>query len=134
MLECDVLALLAEEAAQSDLPEPSSVRFWLWGLFKPEDKVEDEAVTARAIAVTEAGSCSGGECCHRWSGFMCSKVAGVPLLCGMSMALVQLRTPGEVDRGATTLPRRRALASQLVIWVLLRPVCLCNISFSSSVG
>jgi hypothetical protein len=63
--------------------------------------------------VTEAGSCSGGECFHLSRGFMFSN-AGVARL-GMSMASENPRTLGEVDRGALTFPLRRALASQLVI-------------------
>jgi hypothetical protein len=52
----------------------------------------------------------------------------------MSMGDAQPRTWGEVDRGATILPLRRAFASQFVICVLLRPVRLWRASFSSSVG
>jgi len=128
--------LLTDETLQRDLPEPSSVKWRLNGLFSPEDDRLDavEAVTARAIAVTEAGSFSGGEFCHRCRGFICSWDAGVPRLCGISMAWVQVLTPGEVDRGATIFFLRRALASQLAICVLSRPVWFCNIFFSSSLG
>lgn len=93
----------------------------------------DAELTARAMAVTDAGSFSGGECSQRCSGFMCS--SGVLRLWGMSMGFAQLRTPGDVDLWLTAfLFRRRVLASQLVICVLLRPVCLWSISFSSSLG
>ena len=62
--------------------------------------------------------------------------AGVPRRFGISMEPMplddQLPTCGEVDRGGWTLPRRRAFANQLVIWVLLNPVFRCSISFSAS--
>lgn len=68
----DVLKLLAEEAAHKDLLEPSSVKLKLLLCGLPDERVVAEAVTARAMAVTEAGSCSGGETCQRWSGFKSS--------------------------------------------------------------
>ena len=82
--------------------------------------------------LTEAGSFSGGEFFHLSRGFMFSN-AGVALL-GISMVLGQLFTLGEVERGGLILPLRRAFASQLVIWVLFRPVWWIRLSFSSSVG
>jgi hypothetical protein len=95
----------------------------------------DVDLMALAMAVTDAGSFSGGECAQRCSGFMFSKDAGVPRLCGMSMGFAQLRTPGDVDRWLTAfLFLRRVLASQFVICVLLSPVCFWSISFSSSFG
>ena len=51
-----------------------------YGLFRPEadDVWEYEADTARAMAVTEAGSFSGGELAQRCNGFMLSNSLGVP--------------------------------------------------------
>lgn len=50
------------------------------------------------------------------------------------MAPDKPRTLGDVDRVGWYFPLllRRALASQFAIWVLLRPVCLCRVSLSSS--
>jgi hypothetical protein len=111
------LALLPVETAQSDLFEPSSEKWLLNGLSRLDETAVLDDVIARAISVTEAGSCSGGECCQRSRGFM----AAIDRL-GMSTGLLKLRTPGDVERGSTALFRRRALASQFVIWVLFSPV------------
>lgn len=87
------------------------------------------------MAVTEAASCSGGEFSHRSKGFIfvISLGIGVPRL-GISIGLDKLFGPGDTVRGARTFPLRRALAIQFEICVLLRPVCFCKVSLSSSVG
>ena len=79
----------------------------------------EEAETALAISVAEAGSCSGGEFSQRCMGFMSSYVLvvgprvsrgdGVPRLRGMSMlpTIEWFRTLGDVERGWVYLLRRR---------------------------
>ncbi len=81
--------LLAEETLHKDRADPSSETPRLVRGLSGE--VNAEEVTALAIAVTDAGSFSGGECFQRSRGFMSRGFmvsrAGVPALLGMSMAL-----------------------------------------------
>lgn len=98
--------------------------------------VGDDDATALAMAVTAAGSCSGGESTHRSRGMngVLSCGAGVPDRRGMSRGCAEgLVVRGE-PRHSEIFPLRRALASQLRICVLFRPVWRCSICFSSSVG
>lgn len=70
--------------------------------------------TALAMAVTAAGSSSGGESTHLWSGSISDVflTAGVPGLGGISIAFVLC--PGDEALDGI-FPLRRALASQLDI-------------------
>lgn len=67
-------------------------------------------VTACAIAVIEAGSCSGGEAFHLSKG---AKSSYFMLCVGMSIAPIIGDAGPEIG---LTFPRRRALASQLLIY------------------
>lgn len=89
--------------------------------------------TAFAMFVSEAASCSGGEAFHLSSGFI-SEIS-TPFASfgwdGISMAPI---TGDDGPDDGRTLPRRRALANQLEIWLLLSPVDFFNSSFSRSLG
>lgn len=92
---------------------------------------------ARAIAEAAAGSSSGGESNHLSSGFKCCfplSTIGVPGLLGISIGLDDDSLWADLPGCCCIMPRRRALASQLAICVLLSPVWFWSISFSSSLG
>jgi hypothetical protein len=101
-LDRDVPALLTEGVRES----------LVYGLVEPDDGFTE--ATALAMAVTAAGSSSGGESTHLWRGSMSDVflTAGVPGLGGMSIAFVLC--PGDEALDGI-FPLRRALASQLDI-------------------
>lgn len=104
----------------------------VYGLEEP-DCGRTEA-TALAIAVTAAGSSSGGESTHLCRGSISDVflTAGVPGLGGISIAGVSPCLGEEALDGI--FPRRLALASQLDICVFVSPVSSCSIRRSGSRG
>ena len=109
----------------------------------PAPKLEGEVAssnsvfaTAVAMSVTEAGSCSGGECCHLSNGLSSSQ--GFSGADGISIAGVDGRRLGEAHAIGRELDLalclRRAFASQLAIWLGFRSVCRSSSAFSSSLG
>ena len=95
---------------------------------RPENGV---LVTARAMAVIEAGSFSGGEAFHLSMGLRFSHSSLGLFGHGMSIAPSIGEDASEIGR---TFPLRLALASQFEIWLRFSPVSCFNSSFSLSFG
>jgi len=129
-LDCDGARNIENpESSEEFLREPGFDPGWE----EPEDVRPGSGVpvTARAIAVIEAGSFSGGEAFHLSMGPRFSHSSLGLVATGMSMAPSMGDEASEIGR---TFPRRLAFASQLEIWLLFSPVNCFNSSFSLSLG
>lgn len=133
-----VSKLDTDGALNMEKAEESSDEFFRELALDPgaDDCVETRAgrgvlVTARAIAVIEAGSFSGGDAFHLSMGLRFVQSSPEGFFDGISMAPIMGE---EAPDGALTLPLRRALASQFEIWLLFRPVSCLSSSFSRSLG
>lgn len=135
-LDLDVPTLLTDGVRDSlvyGLVEPILLALLTHASPNSPDCGRTEA-TALAIAVTAAGSSSGGESTHRCKGSISDVflTAGVPGLGGISIAGVSPCLGEEALDGI--FPRRLALANQLDICVFVSPVSSCSIRRSGSRG
>ena len=129
-LDCD--------GARNMEKDESSEEFFREPGFEPGCEELDEVrpgngvlVTARAIAVIEAGSFSGGEAFHLSIGLRFSHSSLGLVWQGMSIAPSIGEDASDIGR---TLPLRLAFASQFEIWLRFSPVNCFSSSFSLSLG
>ncbi len=129
-LECDgARNIEKDESSEEFLREPG---------FEPGcDELEELRpgkgilVTARAIAVIEAGSFSGGEAFHLSMGLRFSHSSLALFGPGISIAPSIGEEASDIGR---TFPLRLAFASQFEIWLRFSPVSCFSSSFSLSLG